>query len=108
VQPSEIVSETLLPGQKVIFFWSVRPAEVGRYKGTVWFFLRFIPKDGSPDTRQALSAQLIEIEAVALFGLKAGVARWLGLLGTIISSVVGFPFIEEALKWVWSRVRKNR
>jgi hypothetical protein len=107
VQPAETVSETMLPGQKVVFFWSIRPQEVGKYKGTVWFYLRFIPKDGSPDSRQALSAQLIEIDAVTLFGLKAGSARWLGMFGTVVGAVLGFPFIEEALKWMISRLRKR-
>lgn len=108
VRPAETVSETLLPGQTVTFYWSVRPADVGRYKGTVWFYLRFIPKAGGADSRQALSAQLIQIESVALFGIKAGMARWLGLLGTILSSVIGFPFLEEALKWAWRRLGKGR
>lgn len=108
VQPAETVSETMLPGQKVIFFWSVRPQEVGNYKGTIWFYLRFIPKDGSPDSRQALSAQLIEIDAVTLFGLKAAPARWLGMFGMVVGAVLGFPFIEDALKWLISRLRKRR
>lgn len=108
VQPAETVSETMLPGQKVVFFWSVRPQEVGKYKGTVWFYLRFIPKDGSPDSRQALSAQLIEIDAVTLFGLKAAPARWLGMIGTVVGAVLGFPFVEDALKWMISRFRKRR
>jgi hypothetical protein len=107
VQPAETVSETLLPGQAVVFFWSIRPEEIGNYKGTVWFYLRFIPKDGSPDTRRALSAQLIEIDAVALFGLKAGLVRWLGLFGTLLSSVIGFPFFADGVKWVWTRLRKR-
>ncbi len=108
VQPAETVSETMLPGQKVVFFWSIRPQEVGSYKGTVWFYLRFIPKDGSPDSRQALSAQLIEIDAVTLFGLKAGPARWLGMLGTVVGAVLGFPFIEDAIKWMILRFKKRR
>jgi hypothetical protein len=107
VQPAEIVSETMLPGQKVVFFWSIRPEQVGNYKGTVWFYLRFIPKDGGPDSRQALSAQWIEIDAVTLFGLKAGPVRWLGMLGTVVGAVMGFPFIEDALKWMISRLRKR-
>jgi hypothetical protein len=108
VQPSGTVSETLLPGQTVTFYWSIRPADVGHYKGTVWFYLRFIPKDSSPESRQALSAQLIEIDAVAFLGLKATYVRWLGLFGTILSSVLGFPFLEDALKWIWKRVRKGQ
>jgi hypothetical protein len=105
VRPSDIVSETLLPGQKVTFYWSVKPGDIGNYKGTVWFYLHFVPKAGGVESRQALSAQTIEISSTALFGIKAGVARWLGLAGTFIGSVLGFPFLEQVLKLIWNRIR---
>jgi len=107
VQPAGTVSETMLPGQKVVFFWSIRPEQVGNYKGTAWLYLRFIPKDGGPDLRQALSAQLIEIDAVTLLGLRGGPARWLGAFGTAVGAVLGFPLIEDVIQWLISR-RKNR
>lgn len=107
VQPAETVSETMLPGQKVVFFWSIRPQQVGNYKGIVWFYLRFIPKAGGDDSRQALSAQFIEVDAVTLFGLKAGPARWLGMLGTVVGAVLGFPFIEDVLQWIILRLQKR-
>jgi hypothetical protein len=105
VRPSDTVSETLLPGQKVTFYWSIKPGDIGNYKGTVWFYLHFVPKAGGVESRQALSAQTIEINSTALFGIKAGVTRWLGLAGTFIGSVLGFPFLEQVLKWVWKRIR---
>lgn len=105
VRPSDTVSEPLLPGQKVTFYWSVKPDDIGDYKGTVWFYLHFVPKAGGVESRQALSAQAIEINSTALFGLKAGVARWLGLAGTFLGSILGFPFLEQVLQWVWKRVR---
>lgn len=106
-RPSDTVSETLLPGQKVTFYWSVKPDDIGNYKGTVWFYLHFVPKTaGGVESRQALSAQAIEINSTALFGVKAGVARWLGLAGTVLGSVLGFPFAEQLLQWVWKRIRR--
>jgi hypothetical protein len=105
VRPSETISETLLPGQKATFFWSVKPSDIGNFKGTVWFYLHFVPKADGVESRQALSAQIIEINSTALFGIKAGVARWLGLAGTFIGSILGFPFLEQIFKWVWKRVR---
>jgi len=105
VRPSETISETLLPGQKVTFYWSLKPEEPGHFKGTVWFYLRFVPKAGGVESRQALSAQSIEINATALFGLKAGVTRWLGLAGTLLGSILSFPFLEQVLKWAWQRIR---
>jgi len=106
VRPSDTVSETLLPGEKVTFYWSIKPSDIGNYKGTVWFYLHFVPKVGGVESRQALSAQTIEINSTALFGIKAGAARWLGLVGTVLGSVLGFPFAEQIFQWVWKRVRR--
>ena len=105
VRPVDSITETLLPGQKVTFYWSILPANVGKYKGTVWFFLRFIPKSGGVESRQALSAQLIEIEATSFLGIKANLARWLGIGGAFLGSVLGLPFLEESLKWLLKRIR---
>jgi hypothetical protein len=105
IRPSETISETLLPRQRVTFYWSVLPAGVGHYKGTVWFYLHFVPKSSGVESRQALSAQPIEIESTSFLGLKANPARWLGIAGTFISSVLGFPFLETVLKWLWKRMR---
>jgi hypothetical protein len=106
VRPAQTVSEPLQPGQTATFFWSVRPTDVGTFRGTVWFFLRFVPKDGGQESRQTLSAQMIEIEASSFFGIAAGPARWLGMAGMFLSSVLGLPFLEQALKWLLKRIRK--
>lgn len=107
VSPPGSISESLRPGQKVTFYWSVRAEDVGIYRGTLWFYLRFAPLDGGPELRQALSAQKIEIEAVNFFGLKAQPARWLGAVGAVASAALGMPFLEGSLKWLWRRVRKQ-
>lgn len=105
IRPSETVSEPLLPGQKVSFYWSVLPPGVGYFKGTVWFYLRFIPKAGGAESRQAISAQSIEIESTTFFGLGAKPARWFGVIGSVLSSVLGLPFLEAILQWLWKRLR---
>jgi hypothetical protein len=103
VRPPDTVSEPLLPGQSVTFFWSVQPNETGRFKGTLWFYLRFVPKNGGPETRQAISAQEIEIESTTLFGLRAEAARGLGLAGAFFSTLLDLPFLIDALKWLWKK-----
>jgi hypothetical protein len=108
VRPEETVSEPLLPGQKVTFYWSIQPAEVGSYRGMVWFYLRFVPRDGSPATRQALSAQQIEIEATSFAGIKAEAARWLGLGGVFVSTVLGLPLLEDVLRWLWKKKKQPK
>lgn len=97
VLPAEAVSEPVLPGHGVIFLWSMRPTELGDHRGTVWLFLHFVPKSGGAQSRQPLSAQGIEIGANALFGLLTGPARWLGVVGTFISALLGLPYLAAAL-----------
>jgi hypothetical protein len=106
-RPANTVSEPLLPGQKVTFYWSLRPTEAGKYRGTVWFYLRFIPKTTGKESRIALSSQPVEIDVTDLFGLQPGAGRWLGVLGLFIGVVLGFPFLERALKSVWGTVHKK-
>ncbi|PWH16462.1 MAG: hypothetical protein DDG60_04140 [Anaerolineae bacterium] len=108
VKPAELVSETMFPGQTISFFWSLQPAEVANYKGTVWLYLRFLPKDGRLESRRALSAQLIEIQVVSLYGLGADAVRWLGLLGMLFGAVLGFPFLEEVFRRWLSRRGQRR
>ena len=105
VTPSGDISEPMLPGEPVTFFWSVKPEQVGTYRGTIWVHLRFIPKDGGPESRKALSAQQVEVRAVNLLGLSGNAARWMGLLGTLVGSSLSF---EKVVSWIVNRVRKKK
>ena len=107
VRPSEITSEPLLPGQTVTFYWSVRPSETGVYRGTAWLFLKFVDKVSGEESRRALSAQRVEIEAVNFLGLSANFARTAGALGSIVGGVIGFPFFADVAKFVVGRRRKK-
>jgi len=106
VVPSETASQPLRPGQSVTFYWSVRSAEAGKFRGVVWFYLRFVPLAGGPESERAISAQTIEIEAMSFMGLKAGPARLLGAAGAFLSSVLGVPFLEDVLRWLWKRMKR--
>lgn len=105
VVPSEKASQPLRPSQSVTFYWSVQSAEAGKFRGVVWFYLRFVPLDGSPESERTISAQTIEIEVVSFMGLKAGPARLLGVAGAFLSSVLGVPFLEDVLRRLWKRVK---
>ncbi|MBN2386171.1 MAG: hypothetical protein JXB85_04070 [Anaerolineales bacterium] len=107
VAPPGQVSEALRPGRSVTFYWSIRPAEVGQYRGTVWFLLRFIPLDGGPESERALAALPIEVEAISFYGLKAGPARWLGAIGAFFGGVLGMPFLEDIARWLFDRLRRR-
>lgn len=108
VSPPELISQTLSKGQSLNFYWSVRPAEVGVYRGTVWFYLRFVDKVSGEESRRAVSAQIVEIEAVNFLGLPANLVRTVGGVGSVIGAVVGFPFFEDIIKFIFRRQTRKK
>ena len=108
VHPSELVSEALSPGTSVTFLWSVRPSEVGLYRGTIWFYLRFVDKSSAEESRKTISAQTVEIQAVNFFGLSANLARTTGVVGSVVGTVIGFPFLEDILKFLFKKRKAAR
>jgi hypothetical protein len=108
VQPPGAISEPMSPGQAVTFFWSVRPEDAGRYEGTAWLHLRFMPKGGGEESRIPVSAQFLEIEANSFLGFIPGrMARSVGAVGSAIGGVFGFPFVSDILKWFWRRRKRK-
>ncbi|MEZ0394971.1 MAG: hypothetical protein ABWK53_00850 [Anaerolineales bacterium] len=109
ISPAGVTTEALLPGRSVTFYWSVRPPEAGRYRGTLWFFLRFVPLGGGmEESRLALAALPIEIQVKSLLGLPGWAARWVGAVGTFVGGVLGFPFFEDILRWCFRGRRPKR
>jgi len=100
VRPADLVSEPLSPGSSVTFRWSIHPAEVGTYRGTIWLYLRFVDKSTGEESRKTISAQTVEIEAVNFLGLSGSFARTTGVVGSIVGTVIGFPFLEDILKFI--------
>ena len=107
VSPPELVSQTLSKGQSLNFYWSIRPTDVGVYRGTIWFYLRFVDKVSGEESRKAVSAQIVEIEAVNLLGLPVRLVRTVGGVGSVIGAVIGFPFFEDIVKLVFRRRRRK-
>ncbi|MGA7605278.1 MAG: hypothetical protein WCA79_05085, partial [Anaerolineales bacterium] len=100
VQPPDIQSESLIQGQPVTFYWSVQPTNAAMFRGTVWFYLRFVDKVSGAESQQTVSAQPVQIEATNFFGFSGGVARTAGGIGSIIGVVLGFPFADDIIKWL--------
>ena len=111
VQPPGTISESLTPGKSVTFYWSVRPEESGKYEGTVWLHLRFIPMstlNGEQESRIAVSVQFLEIEAKSFLGfLRGGTARGIGAIGSVIGSVLGFPFFEDIARFIFGKLKRK-
>lgn len=95
--PSGEISEPMRPGVPVQFIWSVRPKEVGIQRGTIWLHLMYFPHDGGESSRQALSAQTIEIEAVNLLGIGGTPARVIGTVGTFVGAFLG---LDKLAPWL--------
>jgi len=108
VSPPDSISQVLEQGQTVNFFWSVRPQETGVYRGTIWLYLDYQNKSTGEKTQKTVSAQQVEIEAVDFFGLSANFTRGTGVIGSIVGAVVGFPFFEDIVRFIFGRRKKRR
>jgi hypothetical protein len=108
VRPPGVVSQPLLPGQNITFSWSVRPEEAGKYSGTVWFTLRFLPigQVTRPEGELPVAALPVEFEVVSLAGLTGGSARLLGIIGIFLGLFLALPFLVDCLGWVRKEHRK--
>ncbi|HWQ83389.1 MAG TPA: hypothetical protein VN363_02415 [Anaerolineales bacterium] len=101
--PTSVVIEPMQPGQAVIFFWSVQPQQVGKYRGTVWLHLHYVPKTpAGQEARMALSAQVVEIEAINFLGLSGNAARVTGWVGAALGSIISldrlYDFVIRLIK----------
>jgi len=107
VKPNSEIREALQPTQSVKFAWSVRPEQVGTYRGMVWLHLIFKPKPGGEEERRALSAQRIDIRAVNLLGLSGAAARWMGAIGAFLGSWLSFDSITDLFGKLWKKRQKK-
>ncbi|HJS18957.1 MAG TPA: hypothetical protein VJ785_09410 [Anaerolineales bacterium] len=103
VRPSELISAPISQGQSAVFYWSIRPDEVGVYRGTVWLYLRFVDKVSGEESRTTVSAQIVEIEAANFLGLSANLARVTGMIGSMIGAALSFPFFSDLAKLLLKR-----
>jgi hypothetical protein len=108
VRPDELISAPISQGQTAVFYWSIRPDEVGIYRGTIWLYLRFVDKTTGEESRNTVSAQVVEIEAVNFLGLSANLARTTGMVGSLIGTVLGLPFFEDVLKGVFRKLGRRK
>src|SRR5687768_1549544 len=51
VSPPGATFEVLQPGTSATFYWSIRPQDVGTYRGTVWLHLNFRDKLSGEESR---------------------------------------------------------
>lgn len=102
----ENIREPLRPGQTIRFPWSIRANEAGTYQGVVWLRLELTPKNGGQTEEMLLMARTIEIKVVTVLGMPGNLARFLGGAGLVISTVLGYPFIQARIA-EWQKRRKG-
>jgi hypothetical protein len=100
VRPADVVSTALEEGGAATFYWDVNPREDGKLRGTVWLYLRLVPKAGGGETRQPVFAQLIGINSKSILGRTGSQARVVGVVGLIVGLALGFPFIRRRARQI--------
>ncbi len=103
VRPDQAITEPLLVGKPLTFFWSVRALQPGEYHGVVWLHLLLLNERG--EERIPLSAQEIRLDVRTLWGLSATTARWLSLLWGVLTFLFGFPYLKELFFWFQRKVQ---
>ncbi|MFZ6026675.1 MAG: hypothetical protein ACOYYS_03070 [Chloroflexota bacterium] len=104
VNPPEPLVMPVLPGQRTSFAWTIKPDSAGNYRGVVRMTLIFTPLGGGQSIRQPLYAKALEVDVVNLFGIGGQQARWMGLIGSVVGS---FITVEDVVKWIFGRGKKN-
>jgi hypothetical protein len=104
VAPDDLTSLSLRPGETVEFRWNVRAVEIGTYRGTVWLYLRYLPLDGGPESRDALKAMDIEMRTVNFLGIGGPAARLMGVMGVIACGLFGISDLVRGVRWLRRRV----
>lgn len=90
--------EPLKPGIPVKFNWKIRSDESGKYQGTIWVYLVYIPLAGGESEQRLFSIQNIDVRSKELFGLSGSQARVIGTLGTIVGSLLIIDILVALLR----------
>lgn len=108
VAPRGEIFQPLLEGERVQFIWSVQPQEVGSYRGTIFLFLNFENRESGEKEQKAISIQILDIKVVDLFGFSTNFVKTFGVTGSLLAVVVGFPFFEDAVKYLYQRIKPKK
>lgn len=99
--------QPLLPGEAVAWRWTISAAEPGRQRANLIIHLRFVPKAGGDVLQKELWARTLTIQTTDVFGLPAALAKGLGLFGSLLGSILSFPFAEKFYSWLWDKIRRK-
>lgn len=99
--------QPLLPGEDVVWRWTIATEDVGRQRANIILRIRFIPKAGGETVEKEVWARTLNIDITTVFGMSGAQAQTIGWVGTLIGSVLGFPFFDRLLEWAWNKLIKS-
>jgi hypothetical protein len=108
VVPPGSTFQPLKQGERVTFTWSVRAQEVGTYGGTIWLFLNFENLVTGVKDRKEISAQIFDLKVVDLFGFSTNFVKSTGVVGSVLGTIVGFPFFKDIAKYLYGKLKKSK
>ena len=107
VRPSELISAPIAQGQPAVFYWTLQPGAVGNFGGTIWLYIRTVNNLTGRESRETISAQVIEIESARFLGLRANQARILGMGGSVLGLILSLPIFESRILSFMRKKTKN-
>ncbi len=108
VVPPGVTFQPLKKGEPVAFYWSVRSDTPATYGGVIHLFLNFENRDTGEKERKEISAQIIDIKVVDFFGFSTNFVKTSGVVGSVLGSVIGFPFFKDIVMYLFGRLTKPK
>jgi hypothetical protein len=108
VEPPGSTFQPLGQGERVTFAWSVQAQDVGSYGGTIWLFLNFEDRTSGEQDRKEISAHIFDITVVDFFGFSTNFVKSSGVVGSVLGTIVGFPFFKDIVKYLFDRATSKR
>ncbi len=96
--------QPVLPGENVTWRWTIAADDPGRQRANLIIYLHFVPKSDGEILEKELWARTLTIETTTVFGLSGPAAQAFGAVGGIVGFVLGFPFADNVLLWLWKKI----
>lgn len=111
VEPGEFPPQEVLIDQPTSWRWSIKPREAGEHRVNLRLILRWEPREAALEAKaseQLVWSDSLSIMVTTTLGLNARQANLMGTGGSILGGILGLPFGEEGLKWVYRQWRGRR
>lgn len=104
VKPVNPIRESMPTEHSSKFTWIVNAEHPGRYDGTVWLFLRYLPLNGEQASQVPIYIQEVNLQTSSLFGLNEAMAYFLGGAGVVLAAAIVY---DDLTAFFRRRIKKN-